>query len=95
MSWLVLTLVFFLFLVVLLIPARFDGSQVGSGLPIVGVNASQQRCGLARNEAQEVIQDAEFTQHAWLTCTSLAKTPPSFFRRTYPYYGLSPIIQFH
>lgn len=77
MSWLVLTLVFFLFLVVLLFPAQLDGSQAGSGLPTVGVNASRERCALARNEAQGVIQHTEFTQYTWLTCSSLAKTHPA------------------
>lgn len=55
-------LVFFLFLLMLLFLARFNGNQSGNGFPIVGVNASQERYGLEKNEVQEVVQDVVAVQ---------------------------------
>ncbi len=62
-------------ILLLLFPAWFDGSQAGNGFPVVGMNASQERCGLDMNEAQEVVQDVKFTQHASSICSRAPHRP--------------------
>lgn len=73
------TLVFFLFLLSSSCSSQpgFYGSRPGNGFPIVGVSASQERCGLEMNVAQEVVQVVEYTAcfNALLMRTSLETTP--------------------